>query len=115
MAKQHTVTIEFDAKKRTVAEPVAQICGTFVPNNAAADLDVFAGTYYDTNVDGWGKGTPLGEFMASQVAYPKLNAYLRKAIRDSSYQFTTEDEGFYLYLEECAPVLAREGFKFTFT
>lgn len=111
----HTVVISFNAKKRTVAEPIAQICSTFTPNNAAADLEVFEGTYYDTNVEGWGKGTSLGEFMAAQVAYPKLNAYLRKAIRDSRYEFSTDDEAFRLYLEECAPVLAREGFKIEIT
>ena len=111
----HTVVISFNATKRTVAEPVAEICSTFTPNNAAADLEVFEGTYYDTNVDGFGMGTALHEFMAQQVAYPKLNAYLRKAIRDSSYEFSTDDEAFILYLEECAQVLAREGFKIEIT
>lgn len=111
----HTVVISFEPTKRTVAEPIAQICATYTPNNAAADLDVFEGTYYDTNVEGWGRGTSLGEFMAQQVAYPMLNAYLRKAIRDKEYTFETDDEKFRLYLEECTTVLAREGFKIEIT
>lgn len=111
----HKITIQFKPEMRTVAEPIAQICSVFNPTNAAADLDVFEGTYYDTNVAGWGMGTSLGEFMATQVAHPGLVACLRKAIRDTQYEFTTDDEKLYVYLEECAPALAREGFKFEFT
>ena len=48
------------------------------------------------------------------VAYPKLNAYLRKAIRDGQYEFTTDDENMYLFLEESAPALEDQGFTFTF-
>lgn len=111
----HNVIIKFTAQKPTIAKPVAEICATYVPNNAAADLEVFAGTYYDTNVEGWGLASSLQEFMAKQVAYPKLNAYLREAIRSGEYTFKTDDEGFYLYLKECAPALAEEGFTFTFS
>ena len=48
------------------------------------------------------------------VAYPKLNDYLRKAIRDGQYEFTTDDENMYLFLEESAPALEDQGFTFTF-
>lgn len=114
MAKT-TVTIKFEPCKRTIAEPVAQICSTYEPNNAAADLEVFKGTYYDTNVNGWGVATTLHEFIESQVAYPKLGVYLREAVREKQYQFSVEnDEAFVLYLKECAPALKAQGFEFTF-
>lgn len=108
---QRTVVISFTTPKRTVAEPVAQICSMYYPDNAAADLPVFKGTYYDTNVPGWGIGTTLDQFICQQVAHPGLIAALRKAVRDSRYEFTTDDERAILYLEECAPALASQGFK----
>lgn len=112
---QHRIVIKY-APVEPSKNPklVAQICSMFYPNNAAADLPVFEGTYYDTNVEGWGEATPLQQFMAQMVAYPKLNVYIRKAIRDGQYEFTTEDEAMYLYLEECAPALQDQGFTFTF-
>lgn len=112
---QRTVVISFAAPKRVVAEPVAEICSMYHPHNAAADLPVFEGTYYDTNVEGWGIGTPLDQWMCQQVAHPGLIAYLRKAVRDSQYEFTTDDERMIVYLEECAPALASQGFKFEIT
>lgn len=108
---QRTVVISFTAPKRTVANPVAEICSMYQPNNAACDLPVFEGTYYDTNVKGWGIGTTLEQFICQQVAHPGLIAYLRKAVRDSSYTFTTDDERMIVYLEECAAALASQGFK----
>lgn len=106
-----TVVISFTAPEPINADAIAQICSVYYPNNAAADLKVFDGTYYDTNVEGFGEGTSLEKFMAQQVAYPKLNAALRKAIRDSRYEFSTDDEATILYLEECAPALLSQGFK----
>lgn len=111
---QHRIVIKYEAIHPIPEESVAQICSVFYPNNAAADLKVFEGTYYDTNVKGWGEGTDLQKFMGQMVAYPKLNAYLRKAIRDGQYEFTTDEEPMYLFLEECAPALSDQGFTFTF-
>lgn len=39
-----TINITYTAISAPVAEPVAQICATYVPRNAAADLPAFDGT-----------------------------------------------------------------------
>lgn len=111
MAK--TITIKYTAVTAPVANPVAEIPAVFYPNNAAADLAVFEGTYYDTNVAGIGEGLSLEAFMAKQVAFPGLVAALRKAVKDGEYTFTTEDEKLVLYLGEVAPAIADQGFEIT--
>ena len=107
-----TVVITYSAPVNLDPTKVAEICATFQPTSAAADLDVFDGTYYDTNVPGFGVGDSLDAWMAQQVAHPGLIAAMRKAVRDGEYQFETEDEELCLYIEECAPALADQGFQF---
>lgn len=111
----HRIVIKYEAVEQANPESVAQICGVFYPNSAAADMAPFEGTYYDTNVAGFGEGMDAQSFMSKMVAYPGLTAYLRKAIRDGEYQFETNDDKMYLFLEECAPALKDQGFTFTFT
>ena len=89
------------------------IPSVYILNNAAADLDVFEGTYYDTNVEGFGVGTDLEEFMNQSIAHPGLIAALRAAIRDGSYAYVTDDQDKYNYiLNEVGPQLADAGFEF---
>lgn len=107
----HTITIKYTSAVAPVVNPVAPICPVMMPTNAAADMKAFEGTYYDTNVEGWGKGTPLGAFMNQMVAYPGLVAALRKAVRDGEYVMEDADEKTMLYLEEVAPALADNGFE----
>jgi hypothetical protein len=108
------IVIKYKAVTPVVHKAVAQICGVYYPNSAAADLKPFDGTYYDTNVAGVGEGLHLEKFMSQQVAFPGLNAYLRKAIRDGEFSFESDDQKLQLYLQECAPALKDQGFTFTF-
>lgn len=111
----HSIVIKYESIVPVDRDKMcAQICALYYPNNAAADLEVFDGTYYDTNVQGWGEATSLESFMAQMVAYPQLNVYLREAIREGEYTLSTDDEKLYLYLKECAPTLKDQGFTFTF-
>lgn len=107
------ITIAYTAPEAPKAAKVAEICATFQPTNAAADLEVFDGTYYDTNVYGFNLATSLEEFMAAQVAHPGVVAALRAAIKDGSYviEFPTEDD--VLYWGELKPALVSEGFEVT--
>ena len=50
MAK--TITIKYTAIAAPADQNVADIAPNFYPGNAACDLPVFDGTYYDTNVYG---------------------------------------------------------------
>lgn len=106
-----TVKITYTAISAPTAEAVAQICATFVPTNAAADLAPFEGTYYDTNVFGIGEGMGIDKFFQDSVAHPGLIAALKRAVADGEYEFDTEDEKTIMYLEEVAHAVASQGFE----
>lgn len=108
-----SITIAYTAPVAPVANPVDQICAIFQPTNAACDNAAFAGTYYDTNVEGWGTATTLEQFMKDSVAHPGLIAALRKAVADGTYTFTTEDNDLILYMGEVAPAVVDQGFVIT--
>ena len=112
-----TIKIEYSAISAPVANAVAQICATFVPTNAAADLEPFQGTYYDTNVEGWGEGTALADFFAQSIAHPGLMAALKLAMEadDGVYEFDTADSDTVIYADTLAKVLKDEGFTITVT
>ena len=105
------IKITYTAISAPAAEPIAQICSMYLPTNAAADLAPFEGTYYDTNVEGFGEGMSIDKFFADSVAHPGLIAALKLAVRDGEYEFDTEDEKTIMYLEEVAPAVADQGFE----
>lgn len=107
----HTITIKYTAPVAPNAQAVSPICRVFAPQACAADHPKMEGTYYDTNVEGWGEGTTLEQFMAQQVSHPGLNAAVRKAVRDGEYTMTDADEKTMLYMEEVAPALKSQGFE----
>lgn len=107
-----TVTITYTAVSAPAAELAAQICATYVPTNAAADLPVFEGTYYDTNVYGLGEGMSIEAFFNASVAHPGLIAALKLAVANGEYTFDTEDEKLIMYLDEIVSTkaVADQGF-----
>ena len=107
MAKN--ITITYTAPVAPSAQVVDPICRMFHPDNAAADNAAFAGTYYDTNVDGWTQATTLEDFMKDCVAHPGLVAALRKAAADGTYTFEATDKEA-LYLGEVAPAVVDQGY-----
>jgi len=110
-----TISITYTAIEAPAANAGAQICATYVPTNAAADLAPFVGTYYDTNVEGFGEGMAIEKFYADSVAHPGLIAALKFAVADGSYEFTTEDEKLIMYLEGVKDALAPQGFEIEIT
>lgn len=108
-----TITITYVKPVDATTIPASQICATYVPANAAADNPVFDGTYYDTNVAGYGDAMSLDAFFAAQVAHPGLIAALRAAIRlaPESYDWEATDADVQ-YVGELAPALAEQGFTF---
>lgn len=108
-----TINIKYTAISAPIAEPVAQICAMFVPTNAAADLPAFEGTYYDTNVEGFGETGAIEKFFADSVAHPGLVLALKLAVENGEYEFDTEDEKTIMYLEEVKDAVADQGFEIT--
>lgn len=100
----------------TAKEPnkVAPICALFVPDNAACDMDVFDGTYYDTNVHGYGFGSELDDFLAMQVSHPGLVAAMKAATEaeDGTYTMTTEDSSMETMVLELNRSMKEAGFSF---
>ena len=94
-----------------IRTPLAEICAVFVPTNAAADLPAFEGTYYDTNVKGWGEGESVEDFIKSAVAHPGLILALKLAMENGEYAYDTEDAKEIMYAEEVADALADQGFE----
>lgn len=107
-----SITITYTAPVAPAAQPIDQICAIFEPTNAAADNAAFDGTYYDTNVKGWGEATTIEQFMKDSIAHPGVIAALRKAIAAGTYTFTT-DEKEALYYGEVAPAVVDQGFVIT--
>ena len=94
--------------------PTQQICATFQPTNAACDNTVFNGTYYDTNVAGYGDAMSVEAFWNAQIAHPGLIAALRAAMRaeEGTYSWNDAPADEVLYIEEIEPALAEQGFTF---
>lgn len=117
MAK--TITIKYTAIAAPADQNVADIAPNFYPGNAACDLPVFDGTYYDTNVYGIGEIESLEALVAKFVAHvatpgsASVVAALRKAVKDGTYTFTAENENEALYWGEIAPAVADQGFEIT--
>jgi hypothetical protein len=105
------ITITYTAINAPSADTAAEICAMFYPNNAAADLPAFEGTYYDTNVEGWGEGTTLEKFIKDSVAHPGLVLALKLAVEEGSYEFETDDNDTIMYLEEVKDAVADQGFE----
>lgn len=108
-----SITIAYTAITAPANEVGAQICALYMPTNAAADLAPFDGTYYDTNVAGFGEVMPLEAFYANCVAHPGLVLALKRAVADGEYTFTSTDEKLIMYLEEVKAAVASQGFEIT--
>ena len=105
-----TVTITYTALSAPSANLASQICATFVPANAASDLPAFNGTYYDTNVEGFGEGMAIETFVAKSIAHPGLILALKKAVADGSYAYEETDAAEIAYVQEAVGALADQGF-----
>jgi len=107
-----TIAITYTALAAPAAGTLAaQICATFVPTNAAADLPAFEGTYYDTNVKGFGEGTSIEDFFNQVTAHPGLVLALKLAMEKGSYEFETEDAKEIMYYEELEDAFKAQGFE----
>lgn len=118
-----TITITYTKPVDSAAVPKNQICAIYTPSNAACDNAAFDGTYYDTNVPGYGEGMTAEEFFFKQIAHPGLIAALRAAMRaykpaegdtpavPGTYPWEATDADVQ-YVGEIAPALADQGFTF---
>ena len=109
----HTIKIVYTAPVAPKINTVASICDTFVPGGCAADMTAFDGTYYDTNVAGFGEATTIEAFMQKMIAFPGLNAAFRKAMRDGQASYTEASDQAMLIMEEARAAMKVQGFEIT--
>ena len=108
----HKITIKYTSVVAPVVNTAAPICPVMMPTNAAADMKAFDGTYYDTNVAGWGEGTALEAFMAQADAHPGLVAAVKQAIKNGEYTIDDATSKDVLYANEVAGSLKDQGIEF---
>ena len=67
----YTVTITYAGPQGAdIRLPMYTICPTFVPTNCYADSTSFAGTAYDTNVEGYGTIELMEPFKTTSFPFP---------------------------------------------
>ena len=108
----NTIRIKYTAPVAPNVAAVTPICRYFFPAGCAADHPSMEGTYYDTNVQGWGEATALDQFMSQMVAHPGLVAAVKQAVANGEYTMEEVNEAVKLYICEVAPALADQGFTF---
>ena len=112
MAYQILITFNADAVKTADKHAVAPISPVYIPTNAAADMEAFDGTYYDTNVYGMDFGAEFDDFLAAQVSHPGLIAAMKMARKEGSFTMTTLDPMMETMVLEMNDALAGSGFTF---
>lgn len=111
----YKIAITYKAPAKQEQHDVASICALFMPTSAACDMDAFDGTYYDTNIQGYGFGSELDDFLAMQVSHPGLVAAMKQAAKDGLFEMETLDPSMKTMVLELNTALAAEGFKFEWT
>lgn len=111
----YKMLIKYAAKDFDPKRMPAPICALFMPTNAAADMDAFDETYYDTNVPRCADyGDEMDQFLAMQVSHPGLIAAMKNAVEAKDHAFTmlTDDPNMATMVPELNRAMAEAGFTF---
>lgn len=109
----HVITIKYEAPAAISTQAADPICRVFNPTNCAADNSAFVGSYYDTNVDGWGEGTSIASFIAQADAHPGIVAAIKQAMKNGECTIDDATSKDVLYMNEIADSLADQGITIT--
>lgn len=106
-----SITIKYTAPE--VLDPMAvdQIPAMFWPNNSYVDTEVYEGTIWDTNVEGWGAWDGLADYLDSISMHKGLLLMFKKAVREGEATFEAENEIDAEYCMEVGRALAKFGFE----
>lgn len=111
----YKINIKYVAPAVEVVEGGVGICRMFEPAASYVDSPAYAGSVYDTNVEGRGIATTHEEFMGMMNAHPGIIAALRQAKANGEITIETADWKDYVFAQEIAASLAEEGFTITAT
>ena len=102
-----TIKITYTAPAAAPSREVASICGLFAPQNAYIDLEPYAGTVYDTNVEGWGIWEGLAAYLGKITNTPNVLILFKAAERDGAVEFEEADAKVAEYFKELGDEIGR--------
>lgn len=113
-----TITIDYTKPVVPVNADVAPICRLFMPNNSYVDTDPYAGTCYDTNIDGFGTWEGLADYLGRITHSPNVLIMFKAAVKAyenseegvGSVTFEEADPKMVEYYKELGIALAPYGF-----
>lgn len=109
----YTINIKYAAPAVEVVNGGVGIARLHTPGASYVDSKAYAGTAYDTNVEGFGTATTLEDYLNSMTAHPGIVAALRQAMKEGEFVIEGADWKDHVYALEIAPALAAQGFTIT--
>ena len=110
----YTVTIAYAGVPAPASIPfVSPICSLYVPTNSYIDTAAYAGTVYDTNVDGFGKINLMEPYATTSFPFPVPLAQFKVAALGSPVEFTVDSYMEAFWYTEAGKVLKEQGFTVT--
>ena len=106
-----SITIKYTAPAVAAQADVTQICAMFWPNNSYVDGEVYDGTIWDTNVDGFGTWEGLEAYISSLSHTPNALIMFKAAVRDGEVTFEEADAKQVEFYKELGTALAAYGFE----
>lgn len=119
----YTVTIVYTGPKAADAVDLTlPICPIYTTTNSYVDSTAYAGTVYDTNVQGFGSIEAVEPYASTGFPFPVPLAQFKMAVigtaqSDGSkkYEFEVDDYKEAIYYTEVGAQLADQGFTVTVT
>lgn len=108
-----TIKITYTAPEVKADGKVMPISALFEPTNSYVDSEPYAGTVYDTNVDGFGTWDGIAAYMSSVTAHKGILLHFKEAVATpgTAVQFDVADADTASYYLEVGNALADQGFK----
>lgn len=113
-----TITIKYTEPTVPASPVVLPVCRLFEPNNSYIDSDPYAGTVYDTNVDGFGTWEGLAKYLSKVTNNPNVFIMFKAAVKAAqeaeegtgSVEFEEQDPKMVEYYKELGLTLTEQGF-----
>ena len=112
----YTVTIVYAGVSAPASIPfVSPICALYQPTNSYIDTAAYAGTVYDTNVDGFGAIDLMEPYKTTSFPYPVPLAQFKVAVvgEENTATFTVDSYEEAFWYMEAGKALADQGFTVT--
>lgn len=114
----YRVTITYTGVPAAIENISAEICRLFAPKADYIDTAAYAGTVYDTNVEGFGAIAPMEPFASTSIPFPAALAQFKLAAvkgmnedeEDNQVIFYVDDYKEAFYYKTIGEQMADQGF-----